>query len=126
MAFAPWFCRTAGGADVAAMRAIVDNEMIGADFAILLITRLSDIRTVDVGSWLFVPNSSHVHQVDIELEPQASSSESRGGRPFLRFTAQLVRGLFRTTLDFRVRDVSDRLLDEMSDYSTAIGPQDKD
>ena len=111
----PGFAVQPSGADIAAMRAIVDNESIGANFAVLLIARLSAMRTVDVGSWLFVPNTSHFHQVDIELEPQAtSSSESRGGRLFLRSTEQFVRELglrFRGTQDFRVRDVSARSCD---------------
>jgi integrative and conjugative element protein (TIGR02256 family) len=59
--------------DVSAMTNIVNSESVSANFAILLIVKLSSHHILDAGSWLFTPRNNYVHRIPLDLESESSS-----------------------------------------------------
>jgi len=66
----PRFAVHPSDVDIATMMNMLGNNSTSPNFAILLIIRLARNHTIEIGAWLFVPNSNNVFPTEICLDDE--------------------------------------------------------
>ena len=104
------------------MLALINSQSVGANFAILIIIRLSNRQILDIGSWLFTPNNNYVYKVPITLEEDVlSSSEADNDNPLLAFGRRVF-----TKLGLRSRATCSQNLQLRDAVSSGVSRKDSD
>ena len=87
----PSFDVRPSGADVAAMREIVDDVATGATFAVLIIVRLREADTIEAGAFVFIPGAAAAFPISLVLEQRDEPEKCTGdGTPFLKHGERLL------------------------------------